>query len=158
AARRAGARRRRERPPGRGGTRALGAAPAQQRLDLDGLQACVRARRARGGTRPREDPPRRPVVRRRARVTRRNSSSGPIASLQRANRSCRACVDAGYTLESRAVVLPYTGQRAYVFGQAPGVQEGLERLPWRGRAGRTLRRWLEMDEDTFYGTFYCASV
>jgi uracil-DNA glycosylase family 4 len=45
-----------------------------------------------------------------------------------------------------------------VFGQAPGIQEGQERLPWRGRAGKTLRRWLEMDEATFYGTFYCASV
>jgi uracil-DNA glycosylase len=55
-------------------------------------------------------------------------------------------------------VQPYRGQRAYVFGQAPGKQEGLERLPWRGRAGRTLRRWLDMDEDTFYATFYCASV
>ena len=53
---------------------------------------------------------------------------------------------------------PYHGQRAYVFGQAPGKQEGLERLPWRGRAGRTLRRWLDLDEDEFYATFYCASV
>jgi uracil-DNA glycosylase len=45
-----------------------------------------------------------------------------------------------------------------MFGQAPGAQEGIERLPWRGRAGATLRRWLEMDEDEFYATFYCASV
>lgn len=30
--------------------------------------------------------------------------------------------------------------------------------PWRGRAGRTLRAWLDMDEETFYATFYCASV
>jgi uracil-DNA glycosylase len=45
-----------------------------------------------------------------------------------------------------------------MFGQAPGRQEGVERLPWRGRAGRTLRRWLDLDEDTFYSTFYCASV
>jgi uracil-DNA glycosylase len=50
------------------------------------------------------------------------------------------------------------GQRAYMYGQAPGLAEGEERRPWRGRAGRTLRRWLEMDEDEFYGTFYCASV
>ena len=55
-------------------------------------------------------------------------------------------------LEGRA------GQRAYIFGQAPGVQEGAERRPWRGRAGRTLRRWLQLDEDAFYDTFYCASV
>jgi uracil-DNA glycosylase len=45
-----------------------------------------------------------------------------------------------------------------MFGQAPGAQEGQERRPWRGRAGRTLRRWLDMDEDEFYATFYCASV
>jgi uracil-DNA glycosylase len=91
-------------------------------------------------------------------VTRRRSSYRSIASLQRDNRGCRACAEAGYPLESKPVVLPYTGQRAYVFGQAPGVQEGLERLPWRGRAGRTLRRWLDLDEPTFYATFYCASV
>ena len=50
------------------------------------------------------------------------------------------------------------GQRAYLFGQAPGVVEGAEGRPWRGRAGQTLRRWLELDEDAFYSTFYCASV
>ncbi len=33
------------------------------------------------------------------------------------------------------------------FGQAPGIVEGEERRPWRGRAGQTLRRWLELDED-----------
>jgi len=53
---------------------------------------------------------------------------------------------------------PFAHQRAYMYGQAPGIVEGEERLPWRGRAGRTLRRWLELDEDAFYGTFFCASV
>ena len=81
-----------------------------------------------------------------------------MRSLQRDNRVCRACVEAGYPLESLPVVQPYTGQRAYMFGQAPGQVEGVERLPWRGRAGRTLRRWLELDEDEFYAAFYCASV
>ena len=87
------------------------------------------------------------VVRRRACVTRRRSSYRSIASLQRDNRVCRACAEAGYPLESLPIVQPYRGQRAYMFGQAPGIQEGLERLPWRGRAGKTLRRWLELDED-----------
>jgi uracil-DNA glycosylase len=45
-----------------------------------------------------------------------------------------------------------------MYGQAPGIVEGEERRPWRGRAGKTLRRWLEMDEEEFYATFYCASV
>ncbi len=52
----------------------------------------------------------------------------------------------------------HEGQKAYMLGQAPGVVEGEEGRPWRGRAGQTLRRWLRMDEDAFYATFYCASV
>ena len=91
-------------------------------------------------------------------MTRRRSSYRSLASLQRDNRVCRACVEAGYPLESRPVSLPYSGQSAYMFGQAPGIQEGQERRPWRGRAGRTLRTWLGMEEDEFYATFYCASV
>ncbi len=91
-------------------------------------------------------------------MTRRRSSYRSIASLQRDNRVCRACAEAGYPLESLSIVQPYTGQRAYVFGQAPGVVEGQQRLPWRGRAGATLRRWLGLSEDEFYATFYCASV
>ena len=67
-------------------------------------------------------------------------------------------MEAGYPLESLPVRAPYSEQRAYMFGQAPGIVEGQERLPWRGRAGQQLRRWLELDEDTFYSTFYCASV
>ena len=91
-------------------------------------------------------------------MTRRRSSYRSIASLQRDNRICRACAEEGFPLESLPIVQPYEGQRAYLFGQAPGVVEGQERLPWRGRAGRTLRRWLELDEEAFYATFYCASV
>jgi uracil-DNA glycosylase len=91
-------------------------------------------------------------------LTRKRSSYRSIASLQRDNRVCRACAEAGYPLESLSIVQPYAGQRAYMFGQAPGAVEGVERRPWRGRAGRTLRRWLELDEDEFYETFYCASV
>ena len=91
-------------------------------------------------------------------MTRRRTRYRSIASLQRDNRVCRACAEAGFPLESLPVVQPYAGQRAYMFGQAPGVVEGEERRPWRGRAGGTLRRWLGLDEDEFYATFYCASV
>ena len=78
--------------------------------------------------------------------------------MQGDQRRCRACAEAGYRLESLPVIAPGSGQRAYLFGQAPGIVEGDERRPWRGRAGKTLRRWLELDEDEFYATFYCASV
>jgi uracil-DNA glycosylase len=91
-------------------------------------------------------------------MTVRKSSYRSLASLARDLSRCRACVEAGYPLQSLPVRAPGAGQRAYMFGQAPGVVEGEERLPWRGRAGQTLRRWLELDEDEFYATFHCASV
>ena len=91
-------------------------------------------------------------------MTIRKSSYRSLASLQQDTARCRACAEAGFPLESLPVRAPGAGQRAYLFGQAPGVVEGEERLPWRGRAGRTLRRWLELEEDEFYATFYCASV
>ena len=91
-------------------------------------------------------------------MTARRSSYRSIASLQRDTARCRACVEAGFPLESLPVRAPYSGQLAYMYGQAPGIVEGEERLPWRGRAGQTLRRWLGLDEDSFYETFFCASV
>ena len=91
-------------------------------------------------------------------MTRRRSSYRSLASLQRDLNVCRACVEAGFHLGSRPVRNAHVGQRAYMYGQAPGVVEGEERRPWRGRAGKTLRRWLELEEDEFYETFYCASV
>lgn len=81
-----------------------------------------------------------------------------LAAMKRDQARCRACLEAGHYLGSLPVIAPGEGQRAYLFGQAPGIVEGEERRPWRGRAGQTLRRWLELDEDTFYATFYCASV
>ena len=75
-------------------------------------------------------------------LTVRKSSYRSIRSLQRDNARCRACLEAGYPIESWPVRAPYHAQRAYLYGQAPGIVEGQERLPWRGRAGQTLRRWL----------------
>jgi uracil-DNA glycosylase len=95
------------------------------------------------------------VVRRRPIVTKRYRS---LASLQRDNRRCRACALAGYRIESRPIFEGNPDRRAYLYGQAPGIVEAEEGRPWRGRAGRTLRSWLELDEDEFYETFYCAAV
>jgi uracil-DNA glycosylase family 4 len=91
-------------------------------------------------------------------VTRRKRSYRSLASLQRDNGVCRACAEAGYPLESLPVFEGRAGQSAMIVGQAPGIVEGVERRPWRGRAGQTLRRWLDMDEERFYATFYCSSV
>ena len=91
-------------------------------------------------------------------MTVRKRSYRSLASLQRDNARCRACAEAGFPLESFPVFEGRAGQRAMIVGQAPGVVEGEQRRPWRGRAGRTLRDWLGMDEDEFYETFYCVSV
>jgi uracil-DNA glycosylase len=98
------------------------------------------------------------VVRRHQNVTVRKSSYRSLDSLQRDLGRCRACAEAGYPIESLPVRAPFAGQRAYLYGQAPGIVEGEERLPWRGRAGQTLRRWLELEGDELYERFYCGSV
>jgi uracil-DNA glycosylase len=98
------------------------------------------------------------VVRRRRVAVTEGHRYRSLSALQRDNRACRACAEAGFRLESLPVFEGRPDQLAYLYGQAPGVVEGAERRPWRGRAGRTLRGWLEMDEARFYDTFYCASV
>lgn len=81
-----------------------------------------------------------------------------LAELQRRNRRCRLCLEAGYPIEPRPVLAGREGHRAYLFGLAPGRVEARSGLPWQGRAGVTLRRWLQLDERTFFERFYCASV
>lgn len=81
-----------------------------------------------------------------------------LAALQRANRTCRACADAGFPIASAPIFEGFAGQRALLVGQSPGSAEIQEVRPWRGRAGKTLRRWLDLDEEAFYATFYCCSV
>jgi uracil-DNA glycosylase len=91
-------------------------------------------------------------------VTAPRATYRSLASLQRDILRCRACAEAGFPLESTPVVEGRPGQLAFILGQAPGIQEGAEGRPWRGRAGRALRRWLALDDAAFYGAFYCASV
>jgi uracil-DNA glycosylase family 4 len=81
-----------------------------------------------------------------------------IPSLQRDNARCRRCLEAGFPIVPRPIFAGAAGQRAYLYGLAPGRVEAETGLPWQGRAGRTLRRWLELDEETFFARFYCAAV
>ena len=81
-----------------------------------------------------------------------------IAALQRENAVCRRCLDAGHPIVPPPVVAGDARQRAYLYGLAPGATEASVGRPWQGRAGRTLRRWLQMDEQRFEAAFYRASV
>jgi uracil-DNA glycosylase len=82
----------------------------------------------------------------------------PLRALQRENLRCRRCLEAGYPIVPPPVFAGRAGQRAYLLGLAPGRVEADTGLPWQGRAGRTLRRWLRLDEDEFFERFYCASL
>ena len=86
------------------------------------------------------------------------SAARSIAALQRDNARCRRCLEAGFPIDPRPVFAGGAGQRAYLYGLAPGRVEAGTGLPWQGRAGRTLRRWLRLDEEAFFDLFYCASV
>jgi uracil-DNA glycosylase len=81
-----------------------------------------------------------------------------IAALQRQNARCRRCLTAGFPIVPPPVFAGHAGQRAYLYGLAPGRFEAGTGRPWQGRAGRTIRRWLQLDEDEFFERFYCASV
>ena len=92
-------------------------------------------------------------------MTRRRSSYRSLASLQRDNRVCRACAEAGFPLESlpgRRGPTPASARTCSARRRASSRARSGGR--GAGAPGKTLRRWLELDEDAFYATFYCASV
>lgn len=96
------------------------------------------------------------LVRRRPRAP--VTVAGELDMLQRQNARCRSCLEAGFPIVPRPVFEGHAGQHAYLLGLAPGRVEAETGRPWQGRAGQTLRRWLRLDEETFFERFYCASV
>jgi uracil-DNA glycosylase family 4 len=57
-------------------------------------------------------------------------------------RSCAKCVAAGYLDDAAPVVAGDIRDRVMIVGQAPGAVEVTTRMPFSGRAGAELRRWL----------------
>jgi uracil-DNA glycosylase len=57
-------------------------------------------------------------------------------------RACTKCVAAGYLESATPVVAGDVTDRVMIVGQAPGVVELTTRMPFSGRAGAELRRWL----------------
>ena len=87
---------------------------------------------------------------------------GDLEALQRALRPCRRCVAAGIRVESMPVVSGNRDADAILVGQAPGIRERENLLPFSGPAGRRLREWLAPaglgDTESFYGRLYIAAV
>ena len=68
---------------------------------------------------------------------------GPkLGRLQARIRRCTRCVAAGYLDRAVPVLDGDIGDRVMIVGQAPGVVELTTRMPFSGRAGAELRRWL----------------
>src|SRR6266516_4204276 len=65
-----------------------------------------------------------------------------LARLHARIRTCTKCVDAGYLPAAYPIVAGKASDRVMIVGQAPGAVELTTGLPFSGRAGAELRRWL----------------
>jgi uracil-DNA glycosylase len=65
-----------------------------------------------------------------------------LSSLQREQRACTRCADAGFIASAHPVFSGHAGQHVMLVGQAPGPVEHDQTRPFAGRAGRQLMRWL----------------
>jgi uracil-DNA glycosylase len=73
-----------------------------------------------------------------------------LAKLHAQIRACTRCADAGYIPRAFPIVAGQATDRVMIVGQAPGAVELTTGLPFSGRAGAELRRWLAragIDED-----------
>jgi uracil-DNA glycosylase family 4 len=65
-----------------------------------------------------------------------------LARLHSRIRACTKCVGAGYLPSAFPIVAGRASDRVMIIGQAPGAVELATGLPFSGRAGAELRRWL----------------
>src|SRR5688572_25263220 len=65
-----------------------------------------------------------------------------LAALHARIRACTKCVDAGFLPSAFPIVAGKASDRVMIIGQAPGAVELTTGLPFSGRAGAELRRWL----------------
>ena len=65
-----------------------------------------------------------------------------LANLHSRIRACTKCVGAGYLPAAFPIVAGKASDRVMIIGQAPGAVEVTTGLPFSGRAGAELRRWL----------------
>ena len=65
-----------------------------------------------------------------------------LARLHAQIRACTKCVAAGYLPAALPIVAGNANDRVMIIGQAPGAVEITTGLPFSGRAGAELRRWL----------------
>lgn len=72
-------------------------------------------------------------------------------------RACRLC-EARLPLGPRPVLQASSSARLLIVGQAPGTKVHASGVPWTDASGVRLRRWLQLDEATFYDAARVAIV
>lgn len=89
-------------------------------------------------------------------VGRTRADAAKLKRLQARIRACTRCVTAGFLEQAAPVIDGDITDRVMIVGQAPGIVELTTRMPFSGRAGAELRRWLARagigEEDLPYRT------
>lgn len=76
-------------------------------------------------------------------------NSAALAALVEKARACRVC-EAHLPLGPRPVLRASATAKLLIVGQAPGTKVHVSGIPWNDASGDRLRRWLDLDRDTFY--------
>ena len=71
----------------------------------------------------------------------RRHDADPLSVLQRDQRACTRCEEAGHIARAHPVFSGHAQQRIMLIGQAPGPVEQDQSRPFAGRSGRQLMRW-----------------
>jgi len=72
-----------------------------------------------------------------------------LAALVEKARACRVC-EAYLPLGPRPTLRVSATAKLLIVGQAPGTKVHETGIPWNDASGDRLRRWLDLDRDTFY--------
>jgi uracil-DNA glycosylase len=64
-------------------------------------------------------------------------------------RDCKHCAK-HLPLGPRPILSASTESKIIIVGQAPGAKVHASGIPWKDASGNELRRWLNVDEETFY--------
>jgi uracil-DNA glycosylase len=70
------------------------------------------------------------------------AQASALARLHRQIAACTLCVDARFLPRAAPVLSGFADNRIMLIGQAPGAVEEVRRLPFQGRSGKILMRWL----------------
>lgn len=72
-----------------------------------------------------------------------------LNSILREVKNCKLC-EAHLPLGANPVLSVHSQSKILIIGQAPGTKVHATGIPWNDPSGNELRRWLDVDSNTFY--------